>query len=376
MTRLLVLTEVFYPSTSGGAHVRWQFSKLAAERGHDITVFTPRVADTPAAEQVEGVEIRRPLTKHREWLPAHASLALVVRVLYAAVLAVYLLWWIREREVDGVHSASHSMHWVGTLLAAVHGVPLVTFVGYSPSVTPSPGRSPKALLERVNFRLFIGEVALCRTPRVKEEIEKRSDARVEILHGALTPATIREAAANADPTSTRKRYRITDDERFLLYVGRFVPIKNVGGTIDLLAALPERYKLVIVGDGPEAETVAGRFDSRGLTNRVVLPGKLPHDRTLQTIAAADALVLTSKAEAYPTVVFEALSLGIDVFAPPVGILTEFEHPGLHVAPLGALPDRIRAADLTPNRAVDETMLDEYSMERYTDDILAAVMAAG
>jgi glycosyltransferase involved in cell wall biosynthesis len=368
MTELLLLTEEFYPSTSGGAHIRWQFSQIAADRGHDITVFTPREEGMSHREQVEGVDIRRPFRANPSWIPVYSALAFPIRILYTIVLAGYLLVWLRGRDLDGVHSASHSMHWVGTVLSVVYGIPLVTFVGYSPTVTPTEGFSAKAILERINFRWFMGDVAFCRTPRVRDAIDALSSATVRILHGALTEEKIRTAAEETNPEVIRERYEIADDEKFLVYVGRFVPIKNVSGAVDILASLPETYKLVIIGDGPEFDSVEQQTRQLETADRVVLTGKLPHDETLRTIAAAEALLLTSEADAYPTVVFEALSLCVTVFAPPLGILTKLEHRSLYLGTPTELTEIITDVDLNSGGKVDNKILDNYSMERYTDEV--------
>jgi len=60
---VLQLSEDYYPKTSGGAFADFHVSKEVAARGDSITVFTPRPKDSPRREVVDGVEIRRPVSR-------------------------------------------------------------------------------------------------------------------------------------------------------------------------------------------------------------------------------------------------------------------------------------------------------------------------
>jgi hypothetical protein len=161
--RLLVLAEDFYPNVSGGAHARFRFCQLAVRSGYDVTVFTPAREGTDSHETVDGVEIRRPFPAKPASTPAYATLAILTRTVYSFVLFWYLLWWLRGRRFDGIHSASHSMHWVGKLLSLAYRLPLVSFVGYTPSANGSFHFRPNFVRERVNFRLFMGSHVFCRS---------------------------------------------------------------------------------------------------------------------------------------------------------------------------------------------------------------------
>jgi len=161
---------------------------------------------------------------------------------------------------------------------------------------------------------------------------------------------------------------VIDGALFGLVVGGVLALFVLSGAVDVLASLPENYKLVIIGHGPEFESVEQQTRQLGTADRIVLTGKLPHDETLRTIAAAEAMVLTSEADAYPTVVFEALSLCVTVFAPPLGILTKLEHKSLYLGTLTELPEIITDVDLNSGGKVDDRILDNYSMERYTDEV--------
>lgn len=368
---VLLLTENFYPSVSGGAHARWRFARIATERGHRVSVVTPRNGDVPRRETVDGVEIRRPFPSRPAFLPEYAPLAFLTRLLYTALLSAYLLWWVPRREVTGVYSASNTSHGVATLLGTVYDLPAVNFVGYAPSLDAD--RGPKVWLERLTYRFLVSPVVLCRVPAVKTAIERRNDVTVELAEGVLDREKI-TAAAGADLAARRRELGVEADGRLFAVVGRLSPLKNVAAAVDAFADLPETDRLVVVGDGPQRETIRGAARRHGVTDRVTLLGECPHEEALVTIASADGLFLSSRTEAYPTVVFEGLALGCEVFSTPVGVVPQVEHDRLHVGPVESFPDLVADAAFADPPIPDEAVLEQYSLERLATRVLDGLAA--
>jgi glycosyltransferase involved in cell wall biosynthesis len=368
---LLVLSEAFYPETSGGAHVRWRFCQLAVERGHDVTVFTPHEKELAKSETVDGVEIRRPFPVKPDPISVYSPFAVVTRIAASVLFFVYLCWWLHDRDVDGLHSASHLTHWVGKALSLFYDLPLVTFIGYTPSVEVDPSLSPQLLLERINFHFFMGQTVFCQTPGVKETIERYTDGTVAVLHGILNQKRITDAVSTADRDQQRADLGVGEEETLLVYVGRLVPVKNPVGAVEVLSELPSEYTLAIVGDGDERATVEQAAREIGVEGRVKMCGTLTHREALATISAADALVLPSHTESYPTVVFEALALNTAIFVTPVGIVPTIDHPRLHVGSLDEFPRLISETIIESSDGLDAETLKRFSMERYTDGLLDA-----
>lgn len=369
--RLVVLSEDFYPNTSGGAHTRWRFCQLAAERGHDITVFTAHERGLAESEVVDDVEIRRPFRVKPEGTPVYSPIAVLTRIAASLLLFGYICWWLRDQEVDGLHSASHLTHWISKALSVLYDLPLVSFIGYTPSVVPDPEVTPKLLLERVNFRLFMGQTVLCRTSNAKTVIETHTDAKVEILHGILNRKQITNAVSRVDTNQRRTDLGVDEDDLLLVYVGRLVPIKNPVGAIEVLSELPDEYTLAVVGDGDEREAVEQAIREYGVQDRTRICGTLSHEEALETVAAADALVFPSQAESYGAVVFEAMALNTTVFARPVGAVPAVDHPRLYMGSLDNFPRMITDTVIDSPDGLDTETLERFSMERYTDGLLGA-----
>lgn len=102
--------------------------------------------------------------------------------------------------------------------------------------------------------------------------------------------------------------------RILLFIGRIARQKrweDLVAAADLIDRQDTDYKLVIVGDGPECEELESAM-SRSPSRNMVLSGADPNP--MPVLAIADALVLTSLYEAWPTVILEAFQLGIPVIS--------------------------------------------------------------
>jgi glycosyltransferase involved in cell wall biosynthesis len=217
----------------------------------------------------------------------------------------------------------------------------------------------------------MADIVFCRVPEIRDLIEDYSNADVRLIHGILNEDRIRDAYTRAKEINIRSDY--TDPhEHLLVFAGRLSEEKNVPETIKILSELPAAYRLVIVGDGTERETVEQTIENQRIQERVTLCGQLSHEETLSIIAAADGLLLPSHTEAYPTVVFEGLTLGCTVFATPVGILPTVGNSRLRLGPVDELGDEIQSSSFEQTRELNEEILEQYSMDQFVDQILDAI----
>lgn len=103
-----------------------------------------------------------------------------------------------------------------------------------------------------------------------------------------------------------------------LFVGRFVPAKNLTTLIDAFATVREHCpeaKLTLVGDGPLWDDVVKRIQTNDLENAVSLPGYVPNEDLPKYYRRASAFALSSSHESFGIVLLEAMSAGLPVVAP-------------------------------------------------------------
>ena len=97
--------------------------------------------------------------------------------------------------------------------------------------------------------------------------------------------------------------------------------------------MTQNYRAVIVGDGPERQSIDGLIESAGLRDRVELLGE--RDDVRDVLSHADLFVLSSRSEAMPMSILEAMAAGLPVVASNVGGVPEVvvdDQTGLLVPP--------------------------------------------
>jgi glycosyltransferase involved in cell wall biosynthesis len=156
--------------------------------------------------------------------------------------------------------------------------------------------------------------------------------------------------------------------RLLLGVGRLAPQKDFPTLLRALKIVREfdDVRLILLGEGKERPRLEGLVKELGLESHVSMPGiaKNPY----AYMAGADLFVLSSAWEALPTVLIEALAVGVPVVATdcvsgPREILQDGRYGAL--APVGnpaALAEAITAALSKPRCEVPPEALRPYTID--------------
>lgn len=152
-----------------------------------------------------------------------------------------------------------------------------------------------------------------------------------------------------DKSAAREALNLPLQDKIILYVGNFFPVKNPGLLARAYARLcrdhpDNRHRLVMIGDGPERKAVMQSFMGSGLEQTTRFPGRQPAETVARYMQAADLLCVPSENEGVPNVILEAFAAGLKVVATDVGGIPEI----LNQESLGRLtpsgkPDDLAAA---------------------------------
>jgi len=200
----------------------------------------------------------------------------------------------------------------------------------------------------------------------------RAEAQKQQFAGLAPPARLRVVYSGIDTAEfDQPRARARGGEAQVLFVGYLTKAK---GAFDLLQAVPRvagqvpRVRFRLMGervdiernityiDNPESNrAILGRLLAEpGVAEHVELLGVRAGQAKISAFVEADLLVLPSYAEAFPTVVLEAMAAGLPVVATPVGALPEAldERSIRFVAPgdVGRLAEAIVELLQHPSRA--------------------------
>lgn len=255
---------------------------------------------------------------------------------------------LARRRPSVVHSHRYKENLLSYLTAPRHGARCV--------VTLHGEEAPESLALRVKVALrrrlvhFVARRAGARFAAVSDDLRRRiglPEARcVVIPNGVAVPPEplLREPARRSGAAVVG-------------WIGRFVPIKDVPLLLDAVARLRaplDATRVLLVGDGPERDRVAGHAERLGLGARVTFTGFV--ERPAEALREMDVFVLPSRHEGAPVALLEAMAAGIPCVAAAVGgipaldggrdaiVLVASREPSAWTAALASLlEDPVRAA---------------------------------
>ena len=161
----------------------------------------------------------------------------------------------------------------------------------------------------------------------------------------------------------------------LISVGLLIERKGHDRTIEAMAKLPG-FDLLIVGEGPERDSLLALIGRLGLSDRVRLLGARPHAELPALYGAADASVLSSSREGWANVLLESMACGTPAVASNIwgnpevvqeiaaGVITEANTPDGIAASVRRLFDGMRP------RVETRTYAERFGWDETTDGQLA------
>jgi glycosyltransferase involved in cell wall biosynthesis len=261
-------------------------------------------AAAPAAEMRHGIAIRHPR------YPVIPKLGMAA--------APWLLYRAMVPQVERLLAAGHRFdlidaHYVypdgvaATWLGRRFGLPVVmTARGTDVNLIPR-FRVPRRLIEGA-----IGDAAAliavsAALAQALVELGAPAD-KVTVLRNGVETELFRPPADRA-----AARAALGLEGPTLISVGGLIERKGHHRTIEAMRQL-QGYTLIIVGEGPERERLAGLIGRYGLDERVRLLGPRPHRELPSLYGAADASVLASSREGWANVLLESMACGTPVVA--------------------------------------------------------------
>jgi rhamnosyl/mannosyltransferase len=137
--------------------------------------------------------------------------------------------------------------------------------------------------------------------------------------GAVVPFCVdasMPAPGDADPQAVAAVRQRLGGRKIVFSLGRLVPYKGFDVLVDAAKSLPEDVGVMIGGGGPLAASLEARIVAAGLSEKVVLTGRVPDAALPDCLAACDVFCLSSvnRAEMFGIVQLEAMAFGKPVVA--------------------------------------------------------------
>jgi N-acetyl-alpha-D-glucosaminyl L-malate synthase BshA len=126
----------------------------------------------------------------------------------------------------------------------------------------------------------------------------------------------------------RKHVLGSSGERVVMHISNFRRVKRIPDVIRIFHRIQSEMpaRLVLVGDGPERQATEELAESLGISDRVVILGKI--ESVAELLASADLFLLPSEQESFGLVALEAQASGVPVIGSAQTGLAEVVRDGV------------------------------------------------
>lgn len=330
----MVRRVLYHHRTQGkaveGVHIRGITDALRAEGVH-VDILSLPGADPYATPKA--MSPTQQATRMMKWVSRLPEpMFELAELAYNLVAGWRVLQHLRRHpDTDFMYERYSLFMVLPVLVARWLGVPVILEINDSasvPRVRPLFFLSLAEAIERLAFRRASGLVFVSGVFR----------DRARQAHRTMAPSIVTPNAANIDKFSFTQAQR--DEARRALnlegyvvcgYLGAFVPWHAVERFVACIAdRLDEspRLKLLLVGDGATFDAVAACVRDKGLTERIILTGRVSHDDVPGLLAAMDLAILPNAGDyTSPVKLFEFMACGVPPVAPNYGPILEVLEDG-------------------------------------------------
>lgn len=275
----------------------------------------------------------------------------------------------KKYEIDVIH-AHLQKSIISSLFASFFCKSKIVIHEHGPIFRSGTGFIYRSLLKALGSRAAIAiansqatKAALSQTAGFAEESIRIVSNFIDFarfdptLYGGTAFQAVSQHGQDARATKARDTLGITGDKIVVGFVGRLDRCKGADLLTDAAAILckkDERYRFVIVGEGPERKQLEGLALQLGLEKKVVFTGLL--ENPAEVIRAFDTAVIPSRREAFGIAAIEFMRMKIPVVASAVGGLVEL----IRHQETGILLDKLNAENIAEavDRLVRDTSLRE------------------
>ena len=320
-TRLCIVTHTFLPHVGGIERVVYEQSKRLIQRNYEPIVVTNRI-DTPKNYVVDGIKV-----ECYESLNTGFRLGIPYSIPTVTSLKTFLRA-IKSSKIVHAHGHPYLTSLLAAKLAKRYSKPFVltqhnTFIEYD-SIFDS--------VERLND-IAVGKETLKEADKIITVSNATKNyvlslgakpGKIKVLHNGVDLIRFRPLAEKRD--EIRKRLGISQNSTVVLTVRRIVYKNGIDTLIEsanIAIKKNPRIVFLVIGKGPDLNSVQTRIEQLGLENNFRLAGFVKDEDLPLCYNAADFFALPSKSgEGLPLVALEAMACGLPVIATNVGGISE------------------------------------------------------
>jgi len=311
--RICFVIDNIYPSHGGIGKSTERYVDLLKKRGHKIIFISSKDKNNKKSFQlIDSAKIyRMPGIK----IPFTKGIYYQAAPLPSTIKAI-----LQTERIDLVYIVSYTyLKWVSEIVAKRLGIPAIMHLHFQPeNVT----KHVQLLDNRASRKIIETWIWLiCKTIKtiiVPTEFAKKMLRKygvkntIKVISNGINLQSFNKTAANN--RLFREVFNLNDN-RFFLFVGRFMSEKNISLLVDATSKIDFSKKenkdlvTVLVGDGDLKQKLMSRVKKKGLDNRIIFTGKIDSNLLKSAYSSCDLFVLPSLVELEGIVLLEAMAYG-------------------------------------------------------------------
>ena len=305
--KIAVFTDSYRPYASGVVHSIETFKAELEALGHDTYIFAPAYPNHRESEERVFRFFSLPAPTNKDYtlaIPFHKDLKTVLRTWQPDLIHVHSPFLL------GSLGARQARFLKKPLVFTFHTL-YEEYVHYFPFAQKIAKRTTRLIARNFCNRC---DLIIAPTPVIQDYLKNIGvQAPVKIIPTGINL----DEFSCADRAWLRKHYRVPEQDKILLFVGRLGQEKNIGFLLEAYLKVHRKFpcaRLILVGGGPEEKLLKNRIEREGLTERVIFTGKIPKEKVAKYYAGADLFVFSSVTETQGLVIAEAKAAGLPVVA--------------------------------------------------------------
>lgn len=306
-----------YPTYGGSGVVATELGLELAARGHEIHFisYAMPVRMSSASERIHFHEVEMmnyPLFDHPPYTMALAT-------------QMYNVAANESLDLLHVHYAiphSVSAYLARAMLAGSRKLPFVTTL-HGTDITLVGADRSYLPITRFSIEESDAVTAISEYLAGMTRNEFRIQRRVDVIPNFVNCDLFQPASDAA-----RRRQYARDDERLLVHLSNFRPVKRVPDVVEIFSLVRPQVpsKLLMIGDGPDRTVAEWMAREKGIANDVIFLGK--QNQVHELLNCADLLLMPSEMESFGLVALEAMACGVPSVCSRIGGVPEVVRDGM------------------------------------------------
>lgn len=356
--KIAIASDIYYPMTNGVAVFAHNLAKGLVKAGHEVLVISPsfngkfhiefdeetgiktafltslrfpfypdQINEVPEKKDFLGIPMPRLVYKYGIWwsvnpLPEIKKVLKdfqpdVIHLQTAETIALAVMWYVKKYQVP--------------LVSTGHAYP-DNVTDQLKILKPKFIKKASNVMLRAYMASFLkhAEYATMPTEMAIEDLIPKNRKHFKVTVEALSNGVdLSEFYPKKPDVRVLKKYRLDNDKRKLLYIGRVDPEKSIDKVIraffellKLSGSKAEKFELVIVGDGTDLVNLKKLARDLGIESRVRFLGRVMPPELIEIYRAGEMFVTASETETQGIVLIEAAAVGLPLVAVDAGAVSE------------------------------------------------------